>query len=172
MHEANLSGLEAGTCYRYELAADGSLGGRVCAAKSAGEDLRFMAIADTNPGLNGITGKLLEQVLPQNPDFTIHAGDIQYYDSGLETWASWFPKMRPMLAKGAIFPAVGNHELEQPEELESYYKRFFGGAGFDGNDAYYRFESAGVWFFSLDTEQDVSLASDQGVWLAKQLADA
>jgi len=172
MHEARVDGLSPGACVTYHLEADPTLTGRVCAAKPAGEPLRFLAIGDTNPGLDRITNRILEHVLPMGPDFTLHAGDIQYYESGLETWASWFPEMRPLLARGALFPAVGNHELEQPEELDSYYRRFFGGAGFDGNDSYYRFESAGVWFFSLDTEISMDIASEQGLWLAQSLADA
>lgn len=172
MHDAALTGLSAGTCYRYRLEADAALSGRVCTARPADASFRFFAIGDTNPGLNGITEKLLEQVLPNGFDFTVHGGDIQYYDSGLETWASWFPRMQPLLAQGAFLPAVGNHEAEKPEELDEYYKRFFGGAGFDGNDEYYRFESGGVWFFSMDTEQDLDMGSPQGIWLAQQLADA
>jgi hypothetical protein len=172
MHEAALSDLAAGTCYRYQLAADTNLSGRVCTARPAGDSFRFLAIGDTNPGLNGITEKLLGKVLPQGFDFTVHGGDIQYYDSGLETWASWFPRMQPLLAQGAFLPSVGNHELEKPEEIDEYYKRFFGGAGFDGSDEYYRFESGGIWFFSMDTEVDLSIGSPQGIWLAKSLADA
>lgn len=172
MHEAKLEGLSAGVCYRYELAADAQSFGRVCAARPVDTSFRFLAIGDTNPGLNGITEKLLGQVVPKGFDFTVHAGDIQYYASGLETWASWFPRMQPLLAQGAFLPSVGNHELEKPDELDQYYKRFFGGAGFDGNDEYYRFESGGIWFFSVDTEQDVQLDSKQGIWLAQSLVDA
>ncbi|MDI1445453.1 metallophosphoesterase family protein [Polyangium sp. 6x1] len=171
-HEAVLSDLTPGACVEYHLAADPAAKGRVCAAKPDGADLRFLAIGDTNPGLNRITLKLLDQVLPMGPDFTLHGGDIQYYESGLETYASWFPAMRPLLAQGAMFPALGNHELEVPEEYEAYYRRFFGGAGFDGEGDSYRFESGGVWFFSLDTEKPLGLASEQGVWLAQSLADA
>ncbi|TKD08344.1 metallophosphoesterase family protein [Polyangium fumosum] len=171
-HEAVLSGLTPGACVDYHLAADPAAKGRVCAAKPDGADLRFLAIGDTNPGLNRITQKVLDQVLPMGPDFTLHGGDIQYYDSGLETYASWFPAMRPLLAQGAFFPALGNHELEVPEEYEAYYRRFFGGAGFDGAGDHYRFESGGVWFFSLDTEQPLGIASEQGIWLAESLADA
>lgn len=172
MHDAKLEGLSAGACYRYTLDADTKLSGRLCTARVAPMPLRFLAIADTNPGLVGITEQLLGQVLPKNFDFTIHAGDVQYYDSGLETWASWYPRMQPLLAQGAFLPAVGNHEAEKPDELDQYYKRFFGGAGFDGNDEYYRFESGGIWFFSVDTEQDVLLNSPQGIWLTQSLADA
>src|SRR5262249_32845991 len=110
--------------------------------------------------------------LPKNPDFTFHGGDIQYYDSGLETWASWFPVMQPMFAQGGFFAAVGNHELEQPTEYADYYQRYFGGAGFDGPGDYYRFQSAGIWFFSLDTEDALDPGSAQGAWLIKELADA
>lgn len=171
MHEVALTGLSAGACYKYELAADSNASGRFCAARPSNTDFRFLAIGDTNPGLNGITEKLLGQILPQGFDFTVHAGDIQYYDSGLETWASWFPRMQPLLSQGAFLPSVGNHELEKPEELDEYYKRFFGNAGFDGTDEYYRFESGGVWFFSVDTELDVTLGSPQGNWLANGLAE-
>lgn len=171
-HEAVLSNLTPGACVEYHLAADPAAKGRVCAAKPDGADLRFLAIGDTNPGLNRLTLKVLDQVLPMKPDFTLHGGDIQYYESGLETYASWFPAMRPMLAQGAFFPALGNHELEVPEEYEAYYRRFFGGAGFDGAGDHYRFESGGVWFFSLDTEKPLGLASEQGQWLSESLADA
>jgi acid phosphatase type 7 len=171
LHEAALSGLTAGTCYQYQLAVDATATGRFCTARPPGTNLSFLAIGDTNPGLNGITEKLLAKVVPKGFDFTVHAGDVQYYDSGLETWASWFPRMQPLLSQGAFLPAVGNHESEKPEEMDQYYKRFFGGAGFEGTDEYYRYETGGIWFFSLDTELDVALGSPQGNWLATSLAD-
>jgi acid phosphatase type 7 len=172
MHEATLTGLAQGTCYAYVLAADASYKGRFCTARASGDALRFMAIGDTNPTLNDNTKKILAQVLPKNPDFVVHGGDIQYYSSGIETWSGWFPIMQPMLAQGAFFPAIGNHESEKPGEYLQYTLRFFHDAGFDGTAAYYRFESGGVWFFSMDTEQSVAPGTDQGTWLVSSLADA
>lgn len=172
MHEAELTGLSPSTCYEYELAAYASAKGRFCTAREAGESFKFFVIGDTNPGLSNAAANVLNQTLPANPDFTLHMGDIQYYASFMETWAIWWPKMHPMLAQGGFFPAVGNHEFEKPKEFELYYERFFDGAGFDGNTRYYRFESGGVWFFSLDSEQDLSPESTQGQWVQAQLADA
>lgn len=80
--------------------------------------------------------------------------------------------MQPMLAQGAFFPAIGNHESEKPGEYEQYTLRFFGNAGFDGAAEYYRFESGGVWFFSMDTEESVAPGTPQGTWLVQSLADA
>ncbi len=176
MHDVALGGLAPATCYAYHLAADATRTGRFCTARPSGAPLTFMSIGDTNPGLGPYAAGDLMYALPKNPDFTIHGGDIQYYDSYLETWASWFPVMQPMLSQGGFFPAIGNHEAEEPDEYVAFTNRYFGDAGFDGvsNDMeqYYRFSSAGVWFFSLDTEQALDPGSTQGGWLVKELADA
>jgi len=174
-HEAALTGLAPSTCYTYRLAALADVkSGRFCTMRRSGEDVRFMAIGDTNPLLGDNTKKVLAQVLPKNPDFILHGGDIQYYESGLETWAAWFPIMAPMLQQGAFFPAIGNHEdeMQSPGELTSYSLRFFGNAGFDGTSTYYRLSSGGVWFFSVDTELPIDPQSEQAAWLVKGLADA
>jgi hypothetical protein len=131
-----------------------------------------MAIGDTNPGLGHFTRDVLANVLPKNPDFIVHGGDIQYYASDLETWASWFPIMAPMLRQGALEHATGNHEYEKPTEYDEYTSRFFGGAGFDGTDEYFRFHTGGVWFFMLDTQLPLDPTSAQGQWLVASLADA
>jgi len=171
MHDATLEGLSEGTCYSYALVADPSRKGRFCTARKPGDDLSFMAIGDTNPWLNDNTVKTLAEVLPKKPDFTVHGGDVEYYSSGVETWAGWFLKMQPMLAAGAFYPAIGNHESEKPAEFVQYSERFFHDPGFDGS-VYYRFNSGGVWFFSIDTEQSLLAGSPQGTWLAQKLADA
>ncbi len=169
MHDATISGLSAGTCYSYTLAADASLKGRFCTARPSGASFKLQAIGDTNPGL-GATPKLLAAVANENYDQTLHAGDIQYYASGLETWVTWWQLMSPMLAAGAFLPAVGNHEYEKDDEFPIYYLRFFDKAGFDGKDGYFRAHSGGVWFFFWNTE----LGDDatQLAWLGAQLADA
>jgi hypothetical protein len=172
MHEARIVGLAAGTCYRYALELDQDAQGRFCTAHAPGEPIHFMAIGDTNPGLGTFTRDVLAHVIPRNPEFIVHGGDVQYYASALETWASWFPVMAPLLRQGAIEPATGNHEYEKPTEYAEYTDRFFGGAGFDGTDHHYRFQSGGVWFFMLDTEETLDFTSPQAQWLMASLEDA
>jgi hypothetical protein len=172
LHEAHLTGLAPATCYRYRVAGSTDHTGRFCTARPSGADFRFAAIADTNPGLNDNTRHILEHLVPEKPDFTLHSGDVQYYSGGLETYASWFEIMEPLLGAGAFFPAVGNHESEMADEYEGYFLRFWGNAGFDGHDGYYRLQSGGVWFLSLNTELPIVPDSDQGKWLLGQLADA
>jgi hypothetical protein len=172
MHDAKVSGLTAGTCYRYVLDVDPKTSGRFCTAHKPGDPIRFMVIGDTDANLGTFTHDVLANVIPKKPEFTIHGGDIEYYADPQETWASWFPVVAPMLRQGAFMPATGNHEYESPTEYDQYTDRFFGGSGFDGTDHHYRFSSGGVWFFMMDTEDSLDISSDQGQWLASSLADA
>ena len=169
--EVAVNGLQAGSCYRYQLAADSGRRGRFCTAKAAGAPFKFFAVGDTNPSVGDTTGVL--DHMPSDVDFTIHLGDIQYYASVFESWATWFPDMQPLLRQGAFQPSIGNHEYEIDFEFQDYYERLFGGAGFDSPVVeWYRFQSGGVWFFSLSTEADLDAGTDQANWLEAQLADA
>jgi len=172
VHEASLAGLAPGTCYRYALAADRALVGRFCTAQADGGRVHFLAIGDTNPMLGDATAKVLGHVLPKGADFVVHGGDIQYYDSHLETWAGWFPAMQPLLALGSLQPALGNHEKETDDELQDYSLRFFGYPQLGGETMWYRFESGGVYFHVLDTEAPVGPSTPQGQWLTASLAEA
>ena len=174
MHEASLSGLAPATCYRYTVDADATATGRFCTGRAPGDAIRFLAIGDTNPALGPNTTNVLKNVLPKNPDFTVHGGDIEYYDSFIETYALWMQLMAPLLRQGTFLPAIGNHDGDQQtgepsDKYEQYTQRFFGGAGFDGTDAYYDFSSGGVWFFAIDTEQPTDPSSVQFQWLVTRL---
>ena len=169
-HEVSATTLTPSTCYAYQLAADPIAAGRFCTARNAGEPVRFFAIGDTNPNLGDTTERVLARVIPRGFDFTLHLGDIQYYDSTLETWASWSPRVAPLLRQGAFFPAIGNHEYEKPTEYEEYVRRYFGHTGLPGTDSVYRFESGGVHFFVLASEETIGPGSTQSKWFAEESA--
>ncbi len=169
MHEIALTNLPPAACFDFALAADQTRTGHFCTAKPSGAPLRFLAIGDTNVGLGPTTASILSHVVPMNPELTMHLGDIEYYESAMDTWQLWDQVMRPILAKGAFFPAIGNHESETPDEYQNYTLRFFHGAGFAGNDEYYWFENAGVYFFVLDTQDATDSTSAQANWFAQQI---
>jgi hypothetical protein len=171
MNDVRLEGLAPSTCYAYRIDGDPQRG-RVCTARAPGEPLTFAAIGDTNPAL-GHTQALAARVYPAaRPDFTLHAGDMQYYEAGLESWAFWFPAMSQVLLAGPLLPARGNHEREEPNELEEHFRRYFHDAGARGlglGDAW-SFSSGGIGFFGLDTESDFGPGSAQAAWLERMLA--
>lgn len=171
INEVDLAGLSPATCYRYEVTGYPGAG-RFCTAHEASDHttpISFIAIGDTNPVLMHTEG-VLQHALPHNPEFTVHLGDMQYYSSVLESWQTWFGMMRPLLAQGAIFPCVGNHENELNDlEYVDYYQRLFTPASSDGNDSRYHYETGGVHFFSLDTQSDLTMGAPQYGWLMNTL---
>lgn len=171
LSEVPVTGLQPATCYTYSIVAEPSRGGRFCTARPSGDTFSFMAIGDTNPAI-GPTEEMVAGLLESQPDFVLHLGDIQYYSSLLDSWSQWFISMQPMLSGGAFQPCIGNHESENDTEFFDYYDRLFADGGFDGTRRWYRFESGGVWFFSVDSESEFTAGSPQGDWLAASLADA
>jgi hypothetical protein len=170
-HEAVVDGLNAGTCGTFSLDGDATKTGAFCTLRAPTDELQFVAIGDTNPGLLR-TAPLLPfgKTASFAPDFVIHLGDIQYYDSRLETWASWFPLMQPLLGLGGFFPVIGNHEFENPTDFPEFFLRFFASTGFKGTDRWHMFESAGIAFIILDTESPMDDASEQGTWMKSTLS--
>jgi hypothetical protein len=170
-HEVVIDGLEPGTCGTYALDGDATKTGAFCTFRAPTDELRFVAIGDTNPGLLR-TAPLLPHAKTDTfaPDFVFHLGDIQYYDSRLETWASWFPLMQPLLSLGGFFAVLGNHEFENSTDYTEFYHRLFESKGWPGTDRWHTFESAGITFVVLDTESSLEGSSEQGQWLDQTLA--
>jgi hypothetical protein len=169
MHEVKLVGIDPNTCYAYSLAGDPSRTGRFCTERPSGTPLRIFAVGDTNVGLGPTMSNILSYILPMKPELTLHVGDLEYYDSGFDTWQLWADVMRPLLSAGAFYPAIGNHESETPDEYVDYTERFFSGAGFDGTNEFYEIETAGIHFFILDTQDPDDEDSAQAVWFAQQI---
>jgi Calcineurin-like phosphoesterase len=176
-NEVALDGLTGCPSYRVRASgtkaqAAGDLDGRFCTARSPGADFTFLATADTDPIL-GHTVPTMMKVLPENPDFIVHGGDVQYYSAIAETWAYWFGAMAPLLRQGAFYPAVGNHESESPTEFDDYYDRLFAKATTELTEPWFHFSSGGVHFFALDTENSsLDAGSEQVTWLQNSLAAA
>jgi acid phosphatase type 7 len=180
MHEAQLTGLTPSTCYSYGLQADATIKARFCTARNPGDTVKFAAIGDTNPSVGYSTRDVVSKIVPQGFDFTLHGGDIEYYDSFVETYAYWFELMPPLLREGAFLPAIGNHDSddqtgEPDDKYQQYTQRFWGNAGFDGQDVnyeYYAYSSGGVWFLTVDTEEPITQGSPQFQWVQSELAKA
>ncbi len=177
MHDAKLTGLAPSTCYAYGLDADGTIRARFCTARNPGDTVRFLAIGDTNPALGFSTRDILKHTVPLGFDFAMHGGDIEYYDSAIETYSYWFELMPPLLRGGAFLPAIGNHDSddqtgEPNDKYEQYTERFWGDAGFDGANEYYAYQTGGVWFLTVDTEEPITQGSVQYQWVQTELAKA
>lgn len=176
MNEVSIDALAPATCYTYEITGYADSGGRFCTMHEPTDrsTIRFLVIGDTNPAF-GHTEPLIAPIRARAelPELVIHAGDIQYYSSVIETWQSWFVDAAPLVRLAGFFPTMGNHEYELGgDELAQYSERFFHDAGIDGNTDRYHFETGGVHFFTVNTENDRMPTSEQIVWLQTALEAA
>ncbi len=175
VNEVQVDGLEPATCYRYTISGWPSEGGRFCTMHAADDHatpIVFYTIGDTSPAFMG-TLRLLSAAHPEDTEFSVHVGDIQYYSTIVESWQLWFDLMPPMLEANAFLPCVGNHEMDEvPHEYVDYYQRLFTPAGRDGNDRWYSYQTGGVYFFSLSSEHDLDIGSEQIDWFESTLAAA
>ncbi|MGE0790876.1 MAG: metallophosphoesterase [Sandaracinaceae bacterium] len=172
VNEVELSGLAPAQCYTYTIVGWPTDGGRFCtmhAADDTSTPIRFYVIGDTSPAFMG-TLRLISAAQPEDTEFTVHVGDIQYYSTLIESQQVWFTLMQPLLRANAFLPCVGNHEVDEIEfEYVDYYQRLFTPAGRNGNDRWYHYQTGGVWFFSLSTEHDLDPGSEQADWLEEEL---
>jgi hypothetical protein len=132
---------------------DATVKARFCTARNPGDTVRFYAIGDTNPALGFSTRDVMMHTVQLGFDFALHGGDIEYYDSLVETYAYWFELMPPLIRGGAFLPAIGNHDSddqsgEPDDKLEQYTERFWG------------------------TEEPITQGSAQFTWVQSELAKA
>lgn len=173
LNDVRLEGLSPATCYTYRVTGYDTADGRVCTTHEATDHttpIHFLAIGDTNPTI-GDTAVLLPHVLAPPPEFVVHVGDVQYYATIIETWRSWFRLMEPLLETGPMYPAAGNHEVEIPGEFDDYFARFWDAPGQDGETLHYHYETGGVHFFALTTEEELADRTEQVAWLETRLSE-
>ncbi len=179
LQQVTIDELTPNTCYTYEVAAIEE-GGRFCTAHEPTDHttpIELLVIGDTSPVL-GATDPLIDALVDDSVEMTIHAGDLQYYDALFETWAVWFPAHAPILSQGAFWPTIGNHEEERDGEYDQTYARYFENPSLteagepDGNTSAYHFQSGGVHFFSVNSEDDIGEFDADFSWLDDALTAA
>jgi len=90
--------------------------------------------------------------------FVIHVGDMAQYTDykdnlDMDRWWTFFDRASPLLAKTAIFPAIGNHEYRKKDRgylKEAYYYD----RAFPGSHTYY-FDCANIRYIVLSTSDPI-----------------
>jgi Calcineurin-like phosphoesterase len=174
--------------YRLPMFLDEAWGAQTITTPPYSEPLRFASIADSGFG-DPTTAALAARIAAQSPDFVLLPGDVVYrigeQGSAAEAWRlKYFKPFAPILHHSAIFPALGNHELDEPGVVGGmpyYYTAFppvfdttFPAPNGDPLRKWYAFSYSGIQFLSLDTQTlfGDSGRAEQDAWLADRLADS
>jgi len=174
VYRVSLSQLKPCTRYRYRLApfeTDIShafrtppLPGKHCAA-----GISVVVLGDTrsHPTRHA---KVVEEILPHQPDLVINTGDIVSFARQVDQWQDFFAVARPLLAEAAFALAAGNHEGYQDEDFgASMMERYFGLPGRTGT-GHYSFDYGPIHVVILDAYWGRSLSARGKKWLRKDLA--
>jgi hypothetical protein len=149
--------------------------------------LRFASIADTGFG-DPTTAALAERLAVEEPQFVLLPGDVVYRldeqgDPGEAYRLKYFAPFAPVLRRAAVFPALGNHELDGPgivNGIPFYYTVFppvFDAAFTTGTGErlreWYSFSYSGIQFLGLNTQTLFGDAgrAEQEAWIEGRLAD-
>ncbi len=173
LHRAVLRGLDAGTEYRYVVLIDGKEAAadpsqRFATAGSG--PFRFLVIGDT--GDNGAGQRELAQpLLREAAAFLLHAGDIAYWDGTFQQYqAAYFGIYGTLLARMAVFPAPGNHDISNGALA---YRTIFDPPQDNvpaiARNLYYSFDWANAHFTVLDSNQPLTAGSPMLSWLEQDL---
>jgi predicted phosphodiesterase len=166
-HAVTLAGLRPYTRYHYRVESDGTpLSDDATFRTAASPDqteFTFVALGDTRTQ-HQVHRTVIDGIIATAPDFVLHTGDLVGYGSRPDQWETFFEIERELMAHTPLFPALGNHEENDP-----LYFYFF---HLPGNERWYAFDYGNVRFICLQIDGYAAFApgSEQYAWLESRLA--
>jgi hypothetical protein len=166
--KAELSGLEPGRLYCYQLMAGGVALTEPAPLTAAtepggGEPLRFVVVGDTGTG-GAAEVAVAKRISAVTFDFMLFLGDIAYEEgSPSQLQSKFFAVYRDFLRYVPAFPTIGNHE-RRTRLGRPYFEAFV----LPEPERYYSFNWGNVHAVAIDTtERDAK----QLAWLENDLAN-
>jgi predicted phosphodiesterase len=168
-HAVTLRGLMPYTLYHYRVESGGApliSGGEATFRTAAGPDqtkFTFAVLGDTRTQHKAHQA-VVEQIVVQEPDFVVHTGDLVALGSATHQWETFFEIERELMAHAPLFPALGNHEGNNPHYFDLFH--------LPGNERWYDFEYGNAHFICLQVDgfADFGPQSEQYAWLEQTLA--
>lgn len=165
-----LSGLEENTIYSFRVRTADDISGLRSFTTPPRErgDFTFAVYGDSRSG-HEAHAQVVAAMEERDPAFVLHTGDLVNDGTSKEEWMTFLDVTGPLNVDTPIWPAMGNHDLPEMrpggpfwyrEYLMDY--RFF--------HTHYSFEWRGALFISLDSTRDLTVGSDQYLWLEEALA--
>jgi predicted phosphodiesterase len=158
-HELTFEGLKPATRYTYTVEP----GGRTGSFKTSPEgdaDLFFVAWGDSRSYYDKLA-RISELAAKDQPDFTVHSGDLVDEGTVEEDWDRFFESAGPLLRTGALWPAIGNHDYG----AKQYFDLFV----LPQPESYYTFTAGPAQFFILDSNWQPRKDPKQVAWFVEEV---
>jgi predicted phosphodiesterase len=166
-HAVTLAGLVPYTVYHYRVESGGApLSADATFRTAASLDqtrFTFAVFGDTRTQ-HTIHQAVVERIVAREPDFVLHTGDLVEVGSAAHQWETFFEIERELMTSVPLFPALGNHEGNNPYYFDLFY--------LPGNEHWYTFDYGNARFINLQVDgiADFGPGSEQYIWLEEALA--
>jgi predicted phosphodiesterase len=158
-HEVALSGLSPGMRHTYTV-QPGDQQASFKTSPVGDGDLFFIVWGDSRTYYERLA-RVAELASRDLPDFTVHTGDLVDTGTVEEDWDRFFEAAKPLLRTGALWPAMGNHEIG----AKLYFDLFV----LPPPRSYYTFTAGPAQFFILDANWTERKDPKQRAWFAEEL---
>jgi predicted phosphodiesterase len=166
-HAITLTDLKPYTLYHYHVESNGTpLSEKRTFRTAAGPDqtqFTFVALGDTRTQ-HQVHRTVAEGIVAAAPDFVLHTGDLVESGSFPDHWETFFQIEQELMACTPLFPALGNHEENDPLYFDLFY--------LPGNERWYTFDYGNARFICLQIDGYGAFdpGSEQYAWLEGALA--
>jgi acid phosphatase type 7 len=172
-HEGVIDGLEASTCYRYQVRC-GALSGpeaSFCTAPLPDEPFSFVVFGDTRTNHDDHAA-VMRALKAEGVDFFINTGDLVSSGEVEEDWVTFFETESDLLRELPLYPVIGNHD-EDGGNVDIYTRLFAPPTESSESENYYAFTWGNTRFIVLDN-QSMWLGrpvdhTEQGDWFGAEL---
>jgi 3',5'-cyclic AMP phosphodiesterase CpdA len=165
-----VDGLAPATRYRYTvvLGADTATGELTTAPTPGAQvPVTFVVFGDNRSDAVAHY-EIVERIRAEVPDFLLSTGDM-VMDGGEERqWKQFFDIEGPLLADNVIYPALGNHDIE--EGGHEWIEQLFNPPADRQAPGQYAFTYGPVRVIVLESNTPSFAMTDQTAWLERQLA--
>lgn len=170
-HVVAVTGLTAGTSYRYRILTDGVAlhEATFATAPDPGRAFSFVMIGDSGHG-EPEQYAVAAQMLALHPDFMLHLGDVVYPNGQTGGYDPYFfAPYHDLIDRVPVFPTLGNHDYHTANG-QPYLDAFYLPATGPGGERYYSFDWGDAHFVALDSNRGYGPGSLMLQWLASDLA--
>ena len=168
-HQLELTGLEAGTSYVWNM-NEGGVEARASFTTAPSTDVpfTFVVFGDTRTR-HEVHRKAEEKVVAEKASFVLHTGDLVSNGFNPGDWDKFFEIERNLLSNVPFYPTPGNHERDVP-----VFFKYFSFPG--GNGHRYSFNWGGAHIVAIDTNEigdssqaRASFLQEEVEWLRQDL---
>ena len=176
-----LTGLKPGSIYNYRVSLGKDLWSEIRAFKTAPKGpANFTFVVYGDQGITRNAYRTIDLVVKLNPDFILHLGDLanpcipERFPNCDRTRQNqeimrWLKIIHPISSIKQYMITWGNHEYPvDGVHLEDYSSRI----PLPGNGKWYSFNYGNVHFVAVNTQENVTVGSEQYTWLEKDLEQA